>query len=258
MMRRNPSVIATTIGLLLAAFTLLPAAVNVKTVGGVPIANVKTVGGVAKANVKSIGGVDNTGGGGTPAWVQDDGGENDPFNAARSVTFGSSTTSGNCIVAIYQGSNASTLVCTAPNVTFETAVDGATSGIAIALGQITTGQASHQVTFTVTSHSNPGRMIIMEFSGVATSSAVDDSDQESGFVANSSIDLTTTVNNTMLVGAMKSGTGGATEGSGFTLRHDQTTLQTETKVGATSGTNAVGFVHSERTASISAIALKPN
>lgn len=42
---------------------LLPAAQNVKTVGGVALANVKTVSGVAIANVKSIGGVDNTSGG---------------------------------------------------------------------------------------------------------------------------------------------------------------------------------------------------
>lgn len=64
MMYRNPSVIAVAIGLLLATIALLPAAVNVKTVGGVSRANVKTVGGVALANVKSIGGVDNTSGGG--------------------------------------------------------------------------------------------------------------------------------------------------------------------------------------------------
>lgn len=63
-MRQRPSILSVTIGLLLAVFTLLPAAVNVKTVGGVPIANVKTVGGVARASVKTIGGVDNTSGGG--------------------------------------------------------------------------------------------------------------------------------------------------------------------------------------------------
>lgn len=175
------------------------------------------------------------------------------------MTLPGASTTGNCLVVFYRGSNSASLVCTATGATFTTVEDGASSGIAIAVAPNITGQASPSIACAVTSHSNPGYLIVMEVSAIASSSPTDDADEASGFVSNISLNLTTTVNNTFLIGAMFSGAGGATAGAGFTLRHEEAgSFQVETGIGATSGTNAVGFVHSERTANLSAIALKPS
>lgn len=230
----------------------------VKTVQGLAIASVKTTQGLAIASAKTILGVDNTGGGGgTPTFVQDDGSSFDPWGTARSTTFGSSTVSGNMIIVAYGGSNASSLVASDnKGNSYTTVVDGATSGAAIAYAMNITGGASHQVTATVTSNGNAAHMIVLEYSGITTSSAFDQGAQSSGFVANSSV-TTGSISQAveLLFGALLYG-GTATAGSGFTLRHNQGGLWTEDKNSAATGAQTINFTHAEGSAGISGATFK--
>ena len=200
------------------------------------------------------------GGGGTPAFVQDDGTSFDPFNSSRSVTFTSSTTAGSMIVAVYRGENASTLsVSDNKSGSYTTVVNGSTSGIAIAAAYNTSGGASHQVTFTVTSTSNPGDIIILEYSSIATSSAFDVGSQNSSFIANISTTTAATSQATELIfGAMFKASTAPTAGSGFTIRMSQGTLYTEDKNVTSTGAQTVNFTHAEATAAISAATFKSN
>lgn len=198
--------------------------------------------------------------GGTPAWVQDDGADFDPFNTARAVTFGSSTTTGNAIIAVYRGSNSASLVVTdSKSNTYTTVVDGSTGGIAIAAAYNITGGASHQVTFTITSSANPGYIIILEYSGIAAAAAFDQSGMASAFIANISVTTGTTTQASELVfGAMFKSSTAPTAGSGYTLRHSQGVLYTEDKNVAATGAQVVNFTHAEASASISAATFKSN
>lgn len=232
---------------------------NIKTWNGGAWSTVKTWLGGAESTVKSWNGVDNTAAaGGTPTWVQDDGASFDPFNASRSVTFSSSTTSGNAIIVVYQGSNTSSLSVTdSKSNSYSVVVDGSTSGIAIAVASNITGGSSHQVTCTVTSHSNPGGIIILEYSGIAASSPFDVGGQGYGFVANSSVTTAATSQDVeLLFGVLWSGSGSVTAGSGFTLRHTQGTTYTESKNSAAAGAQTINFTHSERAAGISVATFK--
>src|SRR5688500_16765287 len=109
----------------------------------------------------------------------------DPFGTARSVTVGVTTTSGNAIIAIYHGSNSGSLVVTDnKGNSYTTHLGGGTSGFAIASALNITGGATHSVTFTVTNNANIGMITVLEYSGLATSSAFDQSCEVNNFIAN--------------------------------------------------------------------------
>lgn len=85
----------------------------------------------------------NAGGGAPIAFVQDDSTTFDPFNTARSVSFSSDTTSGNCIIAVYYGGNADQITVTDSNSnTYTELQDGATSFICIHAAYNITGLIS--------------------------------------------------------------------------------------------------------------------
>lgn len=201
------------------------------------------------------------GGGGTPTFIQDDGASFDPFNDERTVTFGSSTVSGRCIIAVYQGSNAASLVVEdSKSNTYNTVVDGATSGVAIAVALNITGGASHIVTFTVTSHSNPAHIVVLEYSNVAAAAAVDQTGQDDGFVTNLSITTGTLAQAVeLLFGAMRSASVVPTAGAGMTMRHIQSAvLYTEDGVSASTAAQTIGFTHAEANVGLSIVTLKGN
>lgn len=182
----------------------------------------------------------------------------DPFNSVRAVTVGVTTTSGNAIIAVYQGSNSASLEVTDnKGNSYTLHVDGVTSGIAIASAVNITGGATHTVTFTVTSHSNPGLIAVLEYAGLDTAGAYDQQCQVSNFIANiSGTTGTTTTDNQLVIGAMaKSGTA-PTAGSGYTIRLTIGNLTIEDKNVTATGAQVVNFTHAEATAALSGATFK--
>ena len=195
------------------------------------------------------------GGGQTPTWIQDDGSTFDPFNAARSVTFGSTTTSGSRIIAIYYGTDTFTSLTVTDNNsnTYTTHVDGSTSRIAIASANNGSAKASHQVTFTVSpSNANLGNIIVLEYSGVKSTGAFDQGAQASSFTANQSVTTGATDTDVeLLIGTYHSGTAPTGPGSGFTARHAQGNLHTEDKNSTSAGAQTINWVNPASSVQIS-------
>ncbi len=198
------------------------------------------------------------GGGGTPAWVQDDGATYDPFNTSRSVTFTSSTTSGNAIIGVYSGSE--TLTCSDNKGNSYATVNSTGDGGQHCIAHNITGGASHSVTFTISSSNpNAGNIIIFEVSNLATSSAFDQSCTGAyGFQANINCTTgTTTVANEFILGTGYFNVS-ATAGSGFTLRHTQGNTYTATKVVSSIGTQNISFTNSEQNCGLTGSTFKGN
>lgn len=204
------------------------------------------------------------GGGGTPTWVQDDGATFDPFGTStRTVTFTSSTTSGNMLIAVYRGSQSANLtVADNKGNTWVECVEGATSGIAIWAAYNITGGSSHNVTFTL-SVSNPdsGDIVALEYSGMATSSALDfpsaiTGGQASSFVANQSVTTGTLAQAVELLFGACNTPATETAGAGFTMRIQQGSLSTEDRNSASTASTTIGFTHAESNTQVSAATFK--
>lgn len=198
------------------------------------------------------------GGGGAPAFVQTNGATFDPMGTSRAVTFSGSTVSGNMVVGIYSGG--STLTCTDNKGNTFATVNATGDGGQHCAAYNVTGGASHQVTFAVTpSDGNPGHLIVLEYSGIATSSAFDQSCGNFGFTTNISCTTgTTTAANSLVLGSMFISTLTPTAGSGYTLRRSQGTIHAEDKTVSSTGAQVVNFSHAEASAGITASTFKGN
>jgi hypothetical protein len=196
----------------------------------------------------------------SPAWaaiafVQDDGTSFDPFGDVRAITFGSSTASGSLIIGVFNGENSGTLTCS-DNKSNSYSTVAFANGFAHCVAYNVTGGASHQITFTITSSANSGRIIVFEFSGAATAAGFDETCEHSEFVANVSCTTGVTDEDDELVFATISVSVSVTAGSGFTLGHTQDSVKTEYKVGAAAGAQLVQFTHAEATADLLATTYK--
>lgn len=193
--------------------------------------------------------------GSSPAWVQDDGSTFDPFTTARAVTFSSTTTSGNMVLAAYSGAN--TISSCSDNFGNTYAVLG-TSNVQTCAAYNITGGSSHAVTVTLNaSNSNPGSILIVEYSGIATSAAFDQTCENASFIANISCTTgTTTTASQLVVGIGSMGGATPTAGATYTLRISQGGIHLEDKVVSATGTQVVNLTHSERTAGISGLTFK--
>jgi hypothetical protein len=201
--------------------------------------------------------VNDVGGGGNPQWIQDDGTNFDPFGTSRNLSFSSDTTSGSMIIAVYHGENSASLTVTDnKGNSFTTVEDGASSGISIAAAYNITGGSSHQITFNVTNNPNPGQIIILEYSGIATSSAFDVGGENQAFTANISVTTAATSQDVELLFAAYFGAQAPSSPDGFTLRHAEGLLRTQDGVSSSSGPQTIGFTHIEGTAGISVATFK--
>lgn len=204
------------------------------------------------------------GGGGTPTWIQDDGATFDPFGTTtRTITLGSSTTSGNMLVAVYRGSEAASLTVTDnKGNTWVECVEGAASGIAIWAAYNISGGASHQVSFALSiSNPNSGDIVALEYSGMATSGALDypsaiTGGQVSSFVANQSVTTGTLAQNVELLFGTCTTPVAETAGSGYTMRIQQGSLSTEDKNSSSTDPASIGFTHAEAASSVSGASFK--